>query len=194
MAGSLPTYRSFHSEPDGDVLITESHPEPSDRDGLKNGNESQRNHEELSRPVSLPEIIPPEAAEAFRKIGIDTPEKAAAVIAISASVSRNPFPSPDMLRAYDDYKSGTGAEVMEWIKDQTRHRQGLERDRTNGSERRLNTAQQNSLIIAILGVLVAAGTSFFSPLVASVIVVVAVGGPSAATIIARILDKITKKN
>lgn len=163
------------------------------RDEQSNGNQKSPDAKETPpASVSLPEIIPPEAVEAFRKIGIDTPEKAAAVIAITASVSRSPFPSPEMLKGYDDYKPGTGAEVMEWIKDQTRHRQCLERKRTNGSEKRLDNAQRNSLWVAILGILVGGAVAYWNTVVGVAIAVTAVGGPPAATILARILDKLDR--
>ena len=98
-----------------------------------------------------------------------------------------------MLKGYDEYRPGTGAEVMEWIKDQTRHRQKLERQRTDGSEKRLNNAQRNSLCVGVLGILIAAVASYWSTVVAAVIVIVAVGGPSAATILARILDRADRR-
>jgi uncharacterized membrane protein len=99
-----------------------------------------------------------------------------------------------MLKAYDDYRPGTGAEIMEWIKQQTQHRQSLERTRTTGSESRLNRAQKNSLIVGLLGILVAAVTAIWSGWVAAVIAIVAVGGPSTATVLARILDRLDKRN
>jgi uncharacterized membrane protein len=142
----------------------------------------------------LPDILPPETAEAFREIGIDTAEKAARVIALTASISRSPFPSPVMLKAYDDYRPGTGPEVMEWIKDQTRHRQSLERKRTDRSENRLDRAQRNSFVIGLFGLALAAGISYWSTLVGIVIAVVSVGGPASATVVARILDRLDKKN
>jgi hypothetical protein len=99
-----------------------------------------------------------------------------------------------MLKAYDAYKDGTGAEVMEWIKDQTRHRQKLESERTKGSEKRLDRAQNYALVVALFGIGVAAVTSFWSIGTAIVIAIVSVGGPGAATVLARILDRLDKKN
>ena len=137
--------------------------------------------------------MPPEAVEAFREIGIDTPEKAARVIALTASISRSPFPSPDMLKAYDDYRQGTGAEVMEWIKDQTKHRQKLEIKRTEGSERRLDRAQNYALIVALFGLVVAGAISYWNGWAAAVVAIVSVGGPGAATVLARVLDRLDPK-
>jgi hypothetical protein len=99
-----------------------------------------------------------------------------------------------MLKAYDDYRPGVGAEVMGWIKEQTHHRQDLERRRTEGSETRLNRAQRNSFIIGLFGLALAAGISYWSTLVGIVIAVVSVGGPASATVVARILDRLDKKN
>lgn len=96
-----------------------------------------------------------------------------------------------MLRAYDDYKPGFAAEVVEHVKEQSHHRQALERQRTEGSERRQGRAQTYAFVVAILSVLVSAMAASYSSFVAAVIVVVGVGGPAAATIVARILDRLT---
>jgi uncharacterized membrane protein len=140
----------------------------------------------------LPEIIPPEAVEALRKVGIDSPEKAAAVMAITASIPHSPFPAPDVLRAYDDYRPGMGAEVVEHIREQTRHRQALERERVDGSEKRQNRAQRNAFIIGTLSLFVSAGAAYYSTFVAAIIVIVGIGGPATATIAARLLDRLTR--
>lgn len=141
---------------------------------------------------ALPEIIPPDAVEALRRAGIDSPEKAAAVIAVTASISRSPFPGPDMLRAYDEYRAGMGAEVVEHVRDQTRHRQALERQRVDGSEGRQNRAQRNAFIIGALSLFVSASAAYYSTFVAAVIVIVGIGGPATATIAARLLDRLTR--
>ena len=104
------------------------------------------------------------------------------------SISQSPLPLPDMLQSYDDYKPGMGAEIVEWVKDQTRHRQRQETQITNGSETRLDTSQRNGFSIAVLGVLVAAAIAFWNTYVAIAIVLVSVGGPSAASIVARFID------
>jgi len=93
-----------------------------------------------------------------------------------------------MLRDYDAYSPGMGVEVVEWIKDQTRHRQALERQRAEGSERRLNKSQIFALSIGMAGLVIAAIASIWSTFVAAVIAIVAVGGPSAASIMARLID------
>jgi len=167
------------------VITDTSGPANDKPDGEK---ESSPDTDDASTGKTLPAIIPPEAVEALRVVGIDTPEKTAAVLAISASVSRSPFPSPDMLHAYDEYKAGMGMEVVEWLKDQTRHRQGLERNRADGSERRLNRSQIFAFVIGMAGLLIAAIASYWSAIVAAVIAIVAVGGPSAASILARLID------
>ena len=167
------------------VITDTSGPANDKPDGEK---ESSPDTGDASKGKTLPTVIPPEAIEALRVVGIDTPEKTAAVLAISASVSRSPFPSPDMLHAYDDYKLGMGLEVVEWLKDQTRHRQGLERDRADFSERRLDRSQVFAFAIGMAGLVIAAVASYWSTFVAAVIAIVAVGGPSAASILARLID------
>jgi hypothetical protein len=100
-----------------------------------------------------------------------------------------------MLKAYDDYRQGTGAEVMEWIKDQTRHRQSLERKRTEGSEKRLDRAQNYALIAALVGLVVAAAIAYLGNTLAAVVfAIIFGGGPSATTVLARFLDRVDTKN
>jgi hypothetical protein len=98
-----------------------------------------------------------------------------------------------MLKAYDDYRAGTGAEVMEWIKDQTLHRQKLERKRTDRSQTRLDRAQKYAFIVALFGLVVAVITSYWNGWAAAIFAIVSVGGPSAATILARVLDRLDPK-
>lgn len=93
-----------------------------------------------------------------------------------------------MLKAYDEYRPGMGMEVVEWIKDQTRHRQALERQKTDGSEGRLGKAQSNSFILAIIGIIAAGVIAFWSAWVAIVVAAVCVSGPSTATVVARLVD------
>jgi hypothetical protein len=105
---------------------------------------------------AIPEILPPEAAAALRRVGIEaTPEKVAAVIAASLSISRSPFPSAEMLKEYDAYRQGMGAEVVQWLKDQTLHRQSLEKLTTESNETRLNSSLANAFKIAVLGMIAA---------------------------------------
>lgn len=80
-----------------------------------------------------------------------------------------------MLRAYDEYRSGMGAEIVEHVRDQSRHRQALERERVAGSEGRQNRSQRNALIIAVLSIFVSAGAAYYSTLVAAIIVIVGIG-------------------
>lgn len=94
-----------------------------------------------------------------------------------------------MLKAYDEYKPGMGDEVVDWAKNQTRHRQALEKQSTDGSEHRLNLAQSNSFKIALGGVAVAALVSAWNTPVAIAIALVTVGGPAGATIVARFFDR-----
>jgi uncharacterized membrane protein len=139
------------------------------------------------------EIIPPEAAAELRKAGIeiDTIEKAEAVrAAMMLSISRSPLPSPEMLKEYDDYKPGMGGEVVEWVKDQTRHRQTQEKLITSGNETRLNTAQSNAFIVALIGIAAAGTVSIWNTWAAISIAVVAVGGPSATSVFARFMDRV----
>jgi hypothetical protein len=95
-----------------------------------------------------------------------------------------------MLKAYDDYKPGMGTELLDYVKGQTHHRQEREAQQTGGSEIRLNAALSNAFKIAIFGVIAAGVIAIFNTWVAVVVALVTVGGPSGATIAARVLDRI----
>ena len=97
-----------------------------------------------------------------------------------------------MLGEYDAYKPGMGAEVVEWIKSQTRHRQSLEIQTTGGSENRLNKSQTQAFGIALLGMIAAAIISNWSVTTAIAVAVLAIGGPSGASVVARLLDRLPK--
>jgi hypothetical protein len=84
---------------------------------------------------------------------------------------------------------------MEWIKDQTRHRQKQEQKRTDGSEKRLGRAQNYAFIVALFGLTVSMISAYFGSTVAAIaFAIVSVGGPGAATVLARILDRLDKRN
>jgi hypothetical protein len=147
--------------------------------------EQESGSEPTDQPaVALPdgELTPSETMEMLQAAGVKDPVVVEYVMA-KMSRSKSPFCSPDMLRAYDEYKTGFGAEVVEYIKSFTTHSRKLE-----------SRAQIFALAVALVGLL-AAGT--FSLLGANmwvcvIIAIVSVGGPGVATVLARYLDRIAK--
>ena len=143
--------------------------------------------------------VPAESVEILRaSLGADVtkdPERLRAVIEMAASVSASPYPSADMLAAY--VANGLPElvdKVVGTINQQVAHRQSLERLRAEGVERRQGRAQWGAVILGVIGTLGALGGAYLSvpPLVCIVVAIVAVGGPNAATIVGRILDRVDR--
>lgn len=135
-------------------------------------------------------LVPSDSVEILKKLGVDLqqPEQVMQFAAtFQTSVSSSPYPSPDMLFAYDPHKPGFSNDIIAVIDGQRHHRQQLEVERTRRRERHLDVAQRNAFIVAILGIFLAAGGSFagVDKSVCIAIALISVGGPNAATVISR---------
>ncbi len=91
-----------------------------------------------------------------------------------------------MLAEYDQYKAGFSDRVIEKINKESEHRHQL----NNRDERRKDRSQIFGFVTALAGMGIAAATAILSDsyVVASIIAIVSVGGPSAANVLARVLD------
>ncbi|WP_158306006.1 hypothetical protein [Azospirillum sp. B510] len=81
---------------------------------------------------------------------------------------------------------GLDRKIVEWANSQ--HYARIEREKltTEGSERRMDRAQRNSMIIATLGLILATVQGIWgNAWLGGIIAAVAVGGPTAATILSR---------
>ena len=144
--------------------------------------------------------VPPENVEFLREtVGIDMRQDPAqvraAVVRMAMSISHSPYPSADMLAEYRDKGfPELATKVIATIDQQTAHRQSLERTQVNGAQSRLLWAQRGAMALGFFGIGAAAIAAYFavSTTVCVTIVIVAVGGPNAATVVGRILDR-TKK-
>ena len=88
-----------------------------------------------------------------------------------------PLPSPDLLKQYEDSFPGTVEQLIKLTVQQGRHRQELERLKTQGEERRLNRGQLIAASVALLGIAIAGFVGLYgNPWVAGVIAIVGVGG------------------
>ncbi|MEI8396066.1 MAG: DUF2335 domain-containing protein [Rhodospirillaceae bacterium] len=116
------------------------------------------------------------------------------IAVISATVSGSPWPSAEILQSYNDYDPTVAKALIEEYKAESSHRRELERARIMGSEARLHAAQRNSLILALIGILLAGWLSYLhvSDLFIVALVIMAIGGPSSATVLSRLLDRINK--
>jgi hypothetical protein len=81
--------------------------------------------------------------------------------------------------------------IIESIDRQVAHRQALEETCTLRSERREDRAQIGAQVLSVLGLLASlyAGYKGVSSWVCGIGIVVSIGGPNAATIVGRFLDK-----
>lgn len=110
----------------------------------------------------------------------------------SMSISASPYASPKVLRAYDEeYRQGFSDKVVQTIDNQIAHRQALERAQVLGAERRKDRGQVFGFAVA-LGSFVAAAVFHLIGMPAWIsfgAMVLGIGGPSAAIVAARALDR-----
>lgn len=93
-----------------------------------------------------------------------------------------------MFKQYEDSFPGTVEQIIKLTVQQGRHRQELERLKTQGEERRLNRGQFIAASVALLGIAIAGFVGLYGNLwVAGVIAIVGVGGPTAAVWLARVV-------
>jgi uncharacterized membrane protein len=142
--------------------------------------------------------VPAENVELLREhLGLDVETAPAVLRAVAAahlttSISASPFPSPQMLKEYVEAGfADLPDRIIGTIDRQTQHRQALERQVTEGSERRQNSAQRAAQILGLAGLLASltAGYLQVPAWICIAGILVSIGGPNAATVIARFVDK-----
>jgi hypothetical protein len=86
------------------------------------------------------------------------------------------------------------AKTISTIDEQIAHRQRLERQREEGSRTRRNLAQLGALILGVFGTLGALMAGYYGvpSSICIAVVVMSVGGPNAATVVARLLDRVER--
>ena len=90
------------------------------------------------------------------------------------------------LADYERAIPGLGKQIVEWTETQRKHRQALEKQRTDGAEHRMDRGQILAGVVALGGLIVAGIVGIFgSAVVGSIIAVVSIGGPTAAVGIVR---------
>jgi len=134
---------------------------------------------------SVAEKVPAALGEALRGAGIDPGDpKVSKAIEISLMLFSGPLPlpPPHLWEAWERTHPGVTEKIVEWTDRQSKHRQFLERLRAERSENRLDRAQFIAASVAIGGLCLSAVVGILgSPVVASIIAIVSVGGPTAAT-------------
>ena len=128
---------------------------------------------------------------------LDNPEissevKAFLSLQMSAYTSHSgPIPPAEVLASYREVTPDLPEKIVGWADMQIRHRLALETSTTHRAERRMDRAQLLAFAVAIFGIAIAAVVALKggSWIVATAIATVAVGGPSAATILAAHLGR-----
>ena len=103
----------------------------------------------------------------------------------------NPYPPPEVLAAYAAIETGLLARILDRIDAETTHRRSLEQVLVSRTEDRTDRSQTMAFIVALGGTVGAlvAGYLGVSSAVCITVLVFCIGGPNAATILARILDR-----
>lgn len=147
------------------------------------------------------ESVPVENVEILKDgFGFDITKKKPAEVqafvqVLSRSMSSSPYTSAAMLEDY--VKRGfpdLPGRVLEAIDIQRDHRIALEQATTSGSERRRNRSQIFAQVLgcgSVIGALIG-GYYQVPTTICIAVVVVGVGGPNAATILGRVMDKWAK--
>ena len=110
---------------------------------------------------------------------------------LRASVYNSPWPSPETLADLNALEPGLHRDLIEEVKKQAEHRRALEKATVENSLSMQARAQRNSFLIASGGLLLAGGLSLLgAPTALSItIVIVAIGGPNAATVLSRMIGR-----
>jgi hypothetical protein len=140
------------------------------------------------------EVIPTSLDTALRSVGIDPKDpniSRAVEISLTMMFSGSlPLAPPPILREYGNIKPELVDKLVEWTEEQGKHRRALEKLRTEGSETRLDRGQYIGAAVAIGGLCLASAVGIFGNMwVGMVIAIVAIGGPTAAIILAQNFNK-----
>jgi uncharacterized membrane protein len=137
----------------------------------------------------LPEIIPRVLDGALRSAGLDISDpKISRAVEVTMMVASGPLPlpPPDILEAYETRFPGLVDRFIGWTEEQRQHRFAIETERTRREENRLDRAQIFTASIAVCGLVGATVVGIYgSVIVASIIAIVSIGGPTAAVYLAR---------
>jgi uncharacterized membrane protein len=136
------------------------------------------------------EVIPASLDSALRSLGIDPHDpKISRALQVSLTMMFSgslPIAPPPILREYGNIRPELIDKLIQWTEDQAKHRRDLERLRTKGAERRLNRGQNIGAVVAIGGLCLAALVGIFGNMWAAIVIaIVAVGGPTAAIVLAQ---------
>ena len=137
------------------------------------------------------EILPPEAQQKLKELGIDLDDpKFRRVLGVFLEAYSGPIPPPSMLAQYEKVRPGIVDKIIDWNDRQMLHRHTLEKESSNRSEDRMDRGQWLAGGAMIFGLIIAGLVGVYgNGWVASVIAIVAVGGPTAAVALTRHLGR-----
>ncbi len=136
------------------------------------------------------DIIPPDIRAVFEQMG----KPVSSEVLLSMAMYRGPYMPAAMAAEYERFFPGWGTRMLELAEKQIGHRQELEAIQVQRLENRMDFGQRFGFgiaglcIFAAMVVLTTAPPSWYSSLAALGLVVVGVGGPTVARIIATSLD------
>lgn len=133
--------------------------------------------------------VPTVLGDALRAAGIDPNDpkvfRALEVTFMSISGSSS-LPPAILLHQWEPLYPGITRKFVEWAEKQSAHRQTIERQRADRSEDRQDRSQAITERAMYLGLILAAVVGIWgSWIVGSVLAIVSIGGPTAATALAR---------
>lgn len=137
-------------------------------------------------PPEILDQLSPSLAATIKQGGIKFTQE----VSMSAAMYQGPWPPAPILAEYERHFPGWGIRMLELTEKQVSHRHDLERKQVDRSERRMDTGQLFSFIVAGLSVfgtvaIVVLGPATWHTAIAAVgLAVVGVGGPAVARIMA----------
>jgi uncharacterized membrane protein len=137
-------------------------------------------------PVEVLERLPPDLRAAIGEGGV----KVTTEVLMSMATYRGPFMPAQMVAEYERYFPGWGVRMLELTEKQVSHRHEQERKELERSENRMDRGQKFGFSIAALSLVAAMGIEILVPsswpttVAALGLVIVGVGGPAVARILA----------
>jgi Predicted membrane protein (DUF2335) len=132
------------------------------------------------------DILPPDIRAAFKQSG----KPVTTEVLMSMAMYRGPYMPATMAAEYERHFPGWGTRMLELTETQVSHRQELERRQVDRSEARMDRGQTFAFAIAAMSVvasvlvLMLAPPSWFIALAVVGMLVVGVGGPAVARVLA----------
>jgi uncharacterized membrane protein len=148
-----------------------------------------------ARPRPNIDLLPPGLDKALRTAGVDPQDPNVTKtldISLNLMMARGslPLPPPALLSEYDRAFPGLVGKIIEWTESQRSHRLKLEKQVTDGAERRMDRGQFIAGATALCGLGMATICGIIgNPFVACTIAIVAIGGPAAAIVLAARSEK-----